>query len=245
MPYAVLAFGEGRLNDNIIGTVEYLDLAIEKDPKNSSAFLWRGIRMNALGFFDDAKEDFGACLAMDPGYLNCKHHLAASYLYSGDEQRALEIYEPTLDANFHSMSEAFVPVYAANGERTVALLLADIKFNLSAAPVVDWIEAIERPGDDHTAGLERWRLWEKSNSANASMDNIPIVYLAFGAYDEFANSAWADLYVWHPDAAGFRSTALFKDYVRRTGMLAYWQAQRFPDFCRPLGDDDFSCDDPF
>jgi len=245
MPYAVLAFGEGRINGNIIGTVEYLDLAIEKDPKNSSAFLWRGIRMNALGFFDDAKDDFGTCLAMDPGYLNCKHHLAASYLYTGDEQRALEIYEPTLDANFHSMSEAFVPVYAANGERTVALLLADIKFNLSAAPVADWIEAIERPGDDHTAGLERWRLWEKSNSANASMDNIPIVYLAFGAYDEFANSAWADLYVWHPDAAGFRSTALFTDYVRRTGMLAYWQARGFPDFCRPVGDDEFSCDDPF
>jgi len=245
MPYAVLSFGESRVKGGLVDSVELLDLAIDKDPKNASAWLWRGIRKNVAGFFEDARADFEACLAVDPGYLNCKHHLAASYLYTGDEKRALEIYESTLDANFHSVSDFFVPVYALNGERTIALLLADIKFQLSSAPVVDWIEAIERPNEDHTAGFERWRLWEQWNNQGLTMDAIPIVFLAFGAYEEYADSAWSDFYLWHPHAAEFRSTRFLKDFVRRKGILAYWQAHTFPDFCRPVGDDDFSCDDPF
>jgi hypothetical protein len=78
-----------------------------------------------------------------------------------------------------------------------------------------------------------------------TMDAIPIVFLAFGLYEEYADSLWSDFYIWHPHAAEFRATNYFPDYMRRSGVLEYWQARGFPDFCRPLGDDDFSCDDPF
>jgi adenylate cyclase len=244
MPYAVLSDIGAADGKNYLEAHDYLDLAIEKDPRNATAWLWRGISMNELGFFEEGKRSFEQCLAADPGYLNCKHHKAASFLYSGDERRALETYEPTLGRSFHSMSEVFVPVYAANGERKVALLLAEIKFGSTSAPVADWVNAVERPDEDHSAGLERWRLWEKTNNENLAMDDAPISYLAFGAYEEFASARWPALYLWHPHASGFRSSAVFKEFVRQESMLTYWQERGFPGFCRAVGDDDIECDDP-
>ena len=142
------------------------------------------------------------------------------------------------------MSEVFVPVYAATGERKGALLLAEIKFGSTSAPVADWVNAVERPDEDHSAGLERWRLWEKTNNENLAMDDAPISYLAFGAYEEFGSARWPALYLWHPHASGFRSSAVFKKFVRQESMLTYWQERGFPDFCRAVGADDFECDDP-
>ena len=245
MPYAVLSNTGTRGGDDYVRANDYLDLAIEKDPKNATALLWRGINMNDLGLFDEAMAYFEECLVVDPGYLNCKHHLAASFLYSGNEQRALEIYEPTLDRSFHSMSEAFVPVYAVNGERKLALLLAEIKFESSSAPVDEWINALEQPEKDHSAGLAKWQHWEDIANPPVRMSNIAIPYLAFESYEEFATSPWPALYLWHPNASGFRKSGGFKRFVRKESILAYWQERGFPDFCRPTGDDDFDCDDPF
>jgi tetratricopeptide (TPR) repeat protein len=244
MPYAVLSNTGTRGGNDYVKANEYLDLAIEKDPKNASAWLWRGINLNDLGLFDEAITYFEECLTVDPGYLNCKHHLATSYLYLGYEQRALEIYEPTLEHNFHSMTEAFVPIYAVNGDRNIALLLADIKFELNSAPVVEWIDAAARPGEDHSAGLARWQRWEEAETPSVTLFNVPMVCLAFGDYEQFAAGSWPALYLWHPHASGFRTSGVFKEFVREEGILAYWQEKGFPKFCRAMGADDFECDDP-
>ena len=73
--------------------------------------------------------------------------------------------------------------------------------------------------------------------------DMPIVLLAFGAYEEFAaSSSAAGFYLWLPDASDFRTTPYFKTLIRNTGALAYWREKGFPDFCRAQGDDDFECD---
>jgi len=48
--------------------------------------------------------------------------------------------------------------------------------------------------------------------------------------------------VWRPAAAPIRKTARFKALVRNAALVDYWRARGWPDFCRPIGADDFICD---
>jgi hypothetical protein len=34
---------------------------------------------------------------------------------------------------------------------------------------------------------------------------------------------------------------VFKDIIRQGGLDRYWAATRYPEFCRPVGEDDFAC----
>ena len=47
--------------------------------------------------------------------------------------------------------------------------------------------------------------------------------------------------LWHPSYAPVRKTERFKAYVRKAGLVEYWRARGWPEFCRPMGADDFVC----
>ncbi len=104
------------------------------------------------------------------------------------QTRAVEIYEPTLEHNFHSASEAFVSYYVTNGQRNLALLIADVKFGLEAAPVIEWIRALENPDANHSAGLARFKIWESQTDSGIRLADVSLVLFALGAYEEFAES---------------------------------------------------------
>ncbi len=48
-------------------------------------------------------------------------------------------------------------------------------------------------------------------------------------------------YLWHPSYAAVRKTARFKAFVRNAGMVEYWRAKGWPQFCHPVGHEDFAC----
>jgi TolB-like protein/class 3 adenylate cyclase/tetratricopeptide (TPR) repeat protein len=47
--------------------------------------------------------------------------------------------------------------------------------------------------------------------------------------------------VWYASLAPVRKMDRFKAYVRKAGYVDYWRAKGWPDFCRPVGADDFEC----
>jgi hypothetical protein len=47
--------------------------------------------------------------------------------------------------------------------------------------------------------------------------------------------------IWHPDAAYYRKTPAFKNYVN-THLKEYWQQNGPPPQCRQLGDGNYECD---
>ena len=163
----------------------------------------------------------------------------------GQEEKALQTFEPTIEENFHSSSDTFVPTYVLRGQRTLALVIADLKFHRESAPVIEWIRAIEDPGPHRSAGLSRLKDWESRTSTSFRLSDVPLVYLPFGAFEEFGASDYqAVRMAWHPQARQFRESEYFKPLIRRMGILAQWQESGFPKFCHPVGDDDFECDDP-
>jgi hypothetical protein len=47
---------------------------------------------------------------------------------------------------------------------------------------------------------------------------------------------------WHPSYTPVRKTDRFKAYVRKAGLVDYWRARGWPEFCHPTTADDFVCD---
>ena len=243
MPLAVLGSYASEADRDFIRGIDYLNAAIEKDPKNTTAWLWLGIRQYSLGFFDEAIKSLRTCLSIDPGYLNCRQHLANTYLSNGDADTALKLDEIAMENVFDSISEAFIPEYVRRGQRLLAVRIADNRLGSIGAPAIEIIRAIENPGGDNSAGFARLMDWESQTRSGITIAQaIPYSWIFFSVWDGIADNPGQYSYMyWHPDADKFRKTDIAKTVIRESGALAYWQARGFPPQCKPVGDDDFEC----
>ena len=243
MPLAVLGTIASDADKDLIRAIDYFNAALEKEPKNTTAWLWLGIRQNELGLFDDAIESLRKCLALDPGYLNCRQHLAHTYLSMGDADTALKLNEVAMEQVFDSLSEAFAWEYVRRGHRYLAVRLIDKRLGSLGAPAIEVIRAIENPGGDNRARYARLKDWENQTRSGVTLAQaIPFSFLAFGVWDEIsANPGFYSFIMWHPDGDEFRKTDLYKTVVHESGVFDYWQARGFPPQCKPVGDDDFEC----
>jgi adenylate cyclase len=245
MPLAVLGLLASRTEGNMLKALDYTGAALKKDPMNTTAWLWQGLRQKQLGLIDESIVSMERCLEIDPGYLNCRQHMADAYLIKGLNERALAINDQALESNFHSMSEAFVRIYVQSGHRNLALLVADINFSLDNAPIVEWIRAIENPDADNSAGYARLKDWERRTTTGLKLSKIPHLLLSFKAYDDLVAGGSDSMWVlWYPESDAFRKTPQFKRIIRDKGILAFWRERGFPPQCRPIGDDDFECGRP-
>ena len=241
MPMAVLAILAQFRDKEVVASLELYEDAIARDPKNTTAWLWKGILFDMAGFMDEAIEAFQQCLAIDPGYLNCKQIMAKSYLSKGDIETALRFHNETLEHVFHSTSYAFVPTYVRTGHRLLAVHIADAKLGHDNAPVIEWIRAIENPDGDNSAGYARLKDWERRTDTGLNLHSIYNVFLTFKDYDELVAEDGAGWVSWIPDAEEFRASPQFKQLILDTGIFAFWQSYGFPPQCRPIGDDNFAC----
>jgi len=239
MAYAVLAQTRGVAKDHK-EILELIDMAVANDPKNSTAWLWRGISLVELGHFEQAIVDFEKCLAIDPGYLNCTQHMAVAYLYWGKVDRATELFEKSIESNFHSVDDIFVSHYLKSGQRFVAFLLASSSVYGDYTPVQDWIEAIENPQQNHAARIARWQRW--ADSQDIPICNLSAVFVAL-KLDQCFEYTWDSglRMLWHPDAAYFKNTVAFKKLINRN-LMSYWREHGFPAQCHDLGGGDFECE---
>jgi len=243
MPYAVMGLGDtfGWQESNFIEARKNFDNALNNDPKNSTAWLWRGMMWRKLGIFDEAKKDLEQCLEIDPAYLNCRQHLATIYLAQGDEERAILEFEVTLTANFHSIDEDFIPLYVRRGERMVALLIASGRTEFNAhAPVDEYIKALENPDSDQAEGIASFERWAQATGQDYDLLD-PSILLAFKQYEKLDPEQSSSGFMWSRNAFEYRQTPFFKNYVRDAGIMEFWQEYGFPAQCQPVGNDDFRC----
>jgi len=241
MPYAVLGFVATHWDGELIRAMEYFDHAIQNDPKNTNAWLWRAISWTDLGFFDEALSDLAVCQDIDPAYLICKQQAAAAHLIKGHEEKALQLFEETLREGFHWNDNIFISAYVRRDQTLIALLLADMRTGNTRVPIMYWVRAIQQPDADHRAGLARFEAW--SEESGMALDQFASILMAFRSYDRLIETpSNAESIMWNPDAANFRQSAQFEKLVRKSGILDYWQVRGFPPHCRPVGDDGFECD---
>jgi adenylate cyclase len=225
-----------------------LDKAITADPRNATAFLWRGIAWTKLGFFDHALADLDRAIALEPNYLNATRHQALVLLFAGKENEATALYERGIAKGFvNSRSENFIAPLLAHGHRTEAQLLMGVgkmapelrealltKLDHPQTPIVNVRALIER----HTADL-----------AEPELQNLTLshLHLWLGDYDGVANTddtVTTTIVAWDRYPASFRNSPGMKLKLVRMGVPAYWREHGFPPQCRAEGVNGFTCDVP-
>jgi len=243
MAYAVLGSNKTILvkdkTDWVGGLADY-DRALKNDPKNTTAYLWRGITYRTLGFFDRAIAAMSKCVEIDPAYENCVRHLAIAYIFKGDYETAVDLYNKGLETNFINRENAFVYPMLKTGNRAGALLLADRAMGGVGAPIGAWIRALESPDNISPKDMDAYKKWLGNHQIS---ENSPFeIFLAFKDYDFLAGTVTDTDYHWNPTAKDWRTTEGYKRYIEEKGILDFWLEAGFPPQCQPVGDDDFECD---
>jgi adenylate cyclase len=252
MPWAALSMAEQNKQVSDWATaLELSNKAIQADPKNATAYLWRSIIWLNLGFFDKAIADQDSCHRFDPAYKNCIRWKAQSLIYTGDENKALALFEQGVAAGFvTNRANSFVPAMVRNGDTLAArLILKDI--NVSAEFSTILIAALSKPAASKIDATALLAKFGAQNTKSSGIDLSPrIVYLWLGDFDavgEHASDTEStndEILSWEPARPGWRNSAGFKQVLRKSGVFDYWQKHGYPPQCHAVGNDDFTCDAP-
>ena len=241
MPYAVLGQLSARLYRNQVDALSYFETAVEMDPTDLTAMLWLGTFLKYAGYLDESIAALERCLEVDPTRAICADYLAEAHFYNGNTELAVRLHGKSLESQFMATAPSFVSYYTLNGQRELALMIAQAKMGGRGAPVIEWIRAIEDPDADHRPGLARLNDWVRQT--NFRMGLPPQMLFSFNAHEQMMETGdMQRRMLFHPDAAEFRETPQFKEIIRYWGFDDLWRDRGFPPQCRPLGSDDFECD---
>ena len=129
------------------------------------------------------------------------------------------------------------------------------RYNEAADSLLAMTPGLFRPGLVEEAA----RLLRTAPAMVASPQSLPrfgalaFVYLHIGAsnrvleFDEgnaevgYAVPVFTG-FLWHSSYAAVRKTERFKAFARRSGLVDYWRAKGWPEFCHPTTGDDFVCE---
>ncbi len=215
-----------------------LDLAIQRDPKNATAWLWRGINKFYLGYFEAASSDFLRCGDVDPAYENCRRWLAALRLTQGREDEAIELYQLGLRRGVFNRNLQFAPVYAARGNKDMAL-------TLQVTPLGDvpsLIEPIFRSLTDPTFSTsDRKNAITLLDSLSEQVTQASEVRLLLRDYENIPIADTSFHPWWTRQDPGFLKSPGRKKLMVAWKLPAYWRKHGFPPQCKPVGKDDFEC----
>jgi hypothetical protein len=140
-----------------------------------------------------------------------------------------------------------------NNEQAIAMVQAGAgRFNEAA----DTLSLLSAPAGSSRANTleESVRLLHLAPKTVAATENsLPaFVYLSVGVpgkvleyYERNVEAGWmanqATSLLWHPSYAPMRKMERFRALVRASGMVDYWRAKGWPEFCHPTTADDFVC----
>jgi TolB-like protein len=245
LPYAVLGMNVAvDWPSDFEQAIALFDKALARNPRNTTAHLWRTVIILDLGYFDEAERGAQRCLEIDPAYDICRSFLALAVLFAGDTERALEIHETLLRNGFWGNSNPFLHLYAATGEERTALIALTANNAGQAINKATAYEyrALTDPALDYKAEKTLIdQAYFRPGAAEPEWDPAnPDFLFLYGQYDQIHSSELA--YWWFPYPLEFRNSPHRKRMMREVGLPEYWRKHGFPPQCRPLGDDDFECD---
>ncbi|MEM7611403.1 MAG: hypothetical protein AAF270_06990 [Pseudomonadota bacterium] len=251
LPYSVLAANTRTVVPrDFARSFDLYGQALQRDPNEVNALLWRGIDYLATGFFDLAVKDFQRCQALDPDYENCAAFQVQALLFGGDYAAARKLYYKAASVNAESQSPMFAYAMAQREEPLTAMLaLSWATRGFGGVPIKPEFlyRAIAEPGYDVERG------WRKQVSQQVALNgeeieevmlhmlgSLPMILL--GRYEEVRLSPYNMMW-WHTSFPGFLASERRKELIQELGISDYWRQRGFPPQCRPIGNDDFECDD--
>ncbi|MCH7510631.1 MAG: hypothetical protein IIB68_12470 [Proteobacteria bacterium] len=248
MPHAVLGIIFSDAHDHEIALRE-LDAAIEMEPRESTAWMWRGMRTSMLGYLEESLNYYKEAYRLDPVTGINSDHLGAALTALRRNEEAYPYLVNALDQG-RSIHQLLFLLDVENGDFLNARMIATYVFGGQEMlqyfmPIFEGPHGVSERQQLVDRFFVKIELLEpRPQFVDTRRD--PILLAAMGVFDQATKyfveePGWRD-HVWNPALAEYRASAQFKDYVRQTKMDTYWRKHGWPDLCRPLGDDDFECD---
>ena len=224
-----------------------LDTAIKLDRRESTFWMWRGMQMAELGYLEEALKYYREAYRLAPDVGINSDHFGSTLLNLGRFEEAYPYLSKSIDSGRKTYSILFFH-NLHNGDFLNARLDAMRRFG--GHEMLQYLMPVFEGQHEASERQELInRFWEKLKLLrpdDRQTYNNPLFTGAMGDFDRateifYQNPGWRTR-IWNPALAEYRSSAQFKGYVRQTRIEAYWRKHGWPDFCRPLGDDDFECD---
>ncbi|MFT5276808.1 MAG: TolB-like protein/tetratricopeptide (TPR) repeat protein [Glaciecola sp.] len=248
LPYAALAqLAYKAKKPDFVQAFLQINRALEREPNETTALLWRGIYHRAVGDFENAEADFETCLSIDPAYWNCRPHLNRTFVYQnkislaansiknlvmdGYDQYILDtLYVYTLDNDFDALL-AYIVVYEqsrgapVSSRQLLYKLFTEPNFNL----------------EEHKESL--FKIFETSNFKIRETSYTYRIQFAFWFRDyENVISNRGMNYHWMTYPKIWKESPHRKRLMIELGLPEYWREFGFPKHCKAAGADDFWCD---
>lgn len=228
---------------------EHLDRALAIDPRNATAWLWRGLSKMALGYFEPAISDLEQCLAVEPLYENCRRHMAMAHYYLGNHELADELYVQTLQHQF-GLDDMPEPIfmYLEFGNRAAASVIGNANLEYMGITHPDWLVLVE---DQEADPVSRQALVEKllplttnDNYAIAGQANLILAALGESEQITVANGNIPGvLFVWsYFKFPEYRDSDRAGADLEALGLADYWDRHGAPIQCRKQDNGKYHCE---
>ncbi len=230
--------------------------ALQLDPNQADGLHGYSQFLAAMGKIKESLAMRDHLQAIEPFIVNYTADTAEIYWLTGATDKAIEMLQPfrpgrTMElaliesaaGRYHDAASALREMPPSNWPDGLLEKAAKL---LDAAPAQAPPSAASRPLPPQ-AGAEN-----PSNSL-PGLGSLSFVFLHVGApervleyYEDEVKGGYfqpiSATWFWHPSYAVVRRTDRFKRLVRDLGMVDYWRARGWPQWCHPAGANDFACE---
>ena len=220
------------------GIIAGFTKAIEADPRNASALIWRGIAFAWLGQMERGLEDFRSCVRYEPYYVPCIDNLHWYLADMGRDEEALQVLVGAMNVGAAKILYSNLTMLARTGNELMFKAVTNNVLSLR-----DWrhhdqlYNAFRNLDVDHSQLVRSIVEFYEANP-DRSADFINPTIMALGGVPLQPTV----IGLWSSSGHKYRQTVHFKDFLKSSGLYDYFRQTEWPDVCRPIGDDDFECD---
>jgi len=237
---AFVALGYVRLAQrNMIAAEDAFKQALMLDPNEADGLHGYSQFLAAMGRIDESLAMRAHLQEIEAAVINYTADTAEIEWLAGNTDKAIEMLQPFRPGRTLELSL----IEAASGRyRDAAAALREM-------PPATWPDGL----------LAKAAQLLDAAPANLAADSLPklgslgFVYLHVGApervleyYEDEVKGGYfqpiSATWFWHPSYEAVRKSVRFKKLTTDLGMVDYWRARGWPQWCHPVGTDDFACD---
>lgn len=222
--------------------------AVELNPNSDTGWLWRGLNRSYTGHLANAEELLGRAVEIAPQSGINNGQLGRIQMMRGNSVVAQESIQEGITLGWVSSYSSKAVFEAVGGNSDQAAQSFRAYFEAFEEPFDDrfaiYLGALDDPtkrevarallAEDLEQGLHLQSVFgslllgdgQSYVYALENLSNNPVYYIGE---------------VWHVPYRSILNQQPVKDYLVRIGLAGYWRDAGWPDFCRPVGTDDFEC----
>ena len=228
-----------------------IERSVGLDPHNETGWLWWGVILGTRGYTAEATEKLAEAIRLGPatginyGWMSFVNAASGDYEKMAENSRqAIDLGWPfarNTEFSYHYMNR---DLEAAKGSFRTFLR----RMGTPDLPFETMVESLFAPEDAELRAAADAQLEAALEQGHYYPSLFGSLWLQRGdIFVRFAetlsnNSIVEHSFMWRAHYRSILQQAEIRQYLRRIGLVDLWRIRGWPDFCRPLGTDDFECD---